>query len=171
MMPTPDIYSVHNPFPPDDVDRRAIWDMLVARDIAAFVAQDWPAHASDFDPQGFFGINAGGSLDPDAWAASYPDMTSYSAQWLGFAQATACKAYAEDIGLAHLRASHLHQIDICADMAVAKKKFNGHIALADGTAERLLWQTVYICRRRDNRWWISGFVGFMANPADGQQGE
>src|SRR4029079_7073751 len=33
-----------NPFPPNDAARRAIWDMLVQRDIRAFVAGDWESH-------------------------------------------------------------------------------------------------------------------------------
>ena len=30
-----------NPFPASDPDRHAIWEMLVERDIQAFVAADW----------------------------------------------------------------------------------------------------------------------------------
>ena len=42
-----------NPFPPGDPDRHAIWNMLVARDIDAFVAADWSMVAGDFVRDGF----------------------------------------------------------------------------------------------------------------------
>ena len=35
-----------NPFPPADEARHQIWEMLVRRDIEAFVAGDWDAHFS-----------------------------------------------------------------------------------------------------------------------------
>ena len=37
-----------NPFNPIDPDRYQIWDMLVQRDIEAFIANDWEQVANDF---------------------------------------------------------------------------------------------------------------------------
>ena len=54
-----------NPFPTTDESRHAIWDMLVRRDIDAYVARDWDAHFEDFAPELFFGIDAAFSGDPD----------------------------------------------------------------------------------------------------------
>jgi hypothetical protein len=41
-----------NPFP-EKTDRWAIWDMLVDRDIRAFVAVDWDMVADDFIEENF----------------------------------------------------------------------------------------------------------------------
>jgi hypothetical protein len=56
-----------NPFPVDDADRHEPWELLVRRDIDAFVARDWKRHEVDFLPGLFFGINARKSLSPEAW--------------------------------------------------------------------------------------------------------
>ena len=56
-----------NPFPAADPDRRAIWEMLVTRDIDAFLGQDWSMVEGDFVAEGFLGINAHGSDIPDSW--------------------------------------------------------------------------------------------------------
>ena len=50
-----------NPF--TDPDRRAIWEMLVPRDIDAFVSADWNAVAGDFVSANFTGIS--GNFQPD----------------------------------------------------------------------------------------------------------
>ena len=38
----------HNPFPAADTARHSIWEMLVTRDIDAFLAADWSMVAGDF---------------------------------------------------------------------------------------------------------------------------
>ena len=53
-----------NPF--TDPDRRAIWDMLVPRDIDAFVSADWDAVAGDFVAANFTGISGNFQPDPQA---------------------------------------------------------------------------------------------------------
>ena len=53
-----------NPFP-NDPDRHAIWEMLVERDIRAFVAQDWDMVADDFTSEGFMGIDGRSLSNPD----------------------------------------------------------------------------------------------------------
>ena len=59
------------------------------------------------------------------------------------------------------RATDLGVIEISGNRALARKKFNGVIARADGGDDRLDWQTLYICAKRDGRWKITSFVGYM----------
>lgn len=150
-----------NPFP-DDPDRSAIWDMLVPRDIAAFVACDWGLVADDFIAQGFSGLNAQKSPNPDDWTLAFPTLDAYRSEWLRQAAAAAAIAYAEDLETAIHRATRLERIEITGDAAVAHKKFDGTVRLADGGDDRLNWQTLYLCRRDAGRWKIAGFVGYMA---------
>ena len=42
-----------NPFPVSEAARHAIWEMLVPRDIDAFLAADWSLVAGDFVEDGF----------------------------------------------------------------------------------------------------------------------
>ena len=43
-----------NPFNKNDPDRYQIWEMLVKRDIEAFINSDWEAVAKDFIEEGRF---------------------------------------------------------------------------------------------------------------------
>jgi hypothetical protein len=156
-----------NPFPAGDADRRAIWEMLVLRDIDAFLAGDWRHVAGDFLRDGFLGLHAQGSDIPDSWRIAFPDLDAYRDEWLRQARATRATAFAEDPRAAIFRATTLRDIDIAGDRAVARKKFDGAIARADGGVERLNWQTLYFCRRARGRWRISGFVGYLPHPMGG----
>lgn len=153
-----------NPFSIADVDRHELWEMLVRRDITAFAAQDWTLHEVDFLKDEFFGVNSGSSGNPNSWTAAFGDLNSYAANWVAFAKQTAETEYAEDPVQAHFRATTLRDIEINGAFAIAHKKFDGTIALADGGVEILNWQTIYFCRRRSGRWYISGFVGYLPNP-------
>lgn len=153
-----------NPFPPGDPDRHAIWTMLVARDIDAFVAADWSMVAVDFVAEGFLGLDARRSDQPDSWRIAFPTVDAYRAEWLRQAQATRATAYAEPLRAAILRATTLRDIEIAGDSAVAHKKFDGTIRRADGGADVLSWQTLYFCRRIAGTWRISGFVGYLPHP-------
>lgn len=150
-----------NPFM-NDPDREQIWDMLVKRDISAFLNQDWAMVADDFDEVRFLGIHAHGERDPDKWDATFNTLTSYRDEWLRQAAETASTKYAEPLEEALYRATNLSVIDITGDVAVARKKFDGTIAKADGSQDRLNWQTLYFCRKNDGKWKITGFVGYMA---------
>ena len=55
-------------------------------------------------------------------------------------------------------------LTVDGDRAVLHKKFNGQVAKADGTFDKLNWQTLYFCRRVGPRWKIAGFVGYMPHP-------
>ena len=152
--------QVSNPFQ-GDADRSAIWDMLVRRDIAAFVAADWGMVAEDFDEDRFLGIHAHFSADPDHWTAAFTTIDSYRDEWLRQEADSADTDYAEPLAPAILRSTDLSSIDVDGDIAVARKKFDGTIEKADGNADRLNWQTLYFCRRVRGRWKITGFVGYL----------
>ena len=62
------------------------------------------------------------------------------------------------------RVTNMRDIDVDGDRAVLHKKFNGSVAKADGTADKLNWQTLYFCRRVGASWKIAGFVGYMPHP-------
>ena len=152
--------GVANPFL-EDPDRGAIWSMLVERDIDAFLARDWSRVEDDFIADGFLGIDAGRSPDPDSWRIGFPTLDAYRDEWLRQAAATAATVYADDVRSAIHRATTLSQIDIAGNVAVAHKKFDGSIRKRDGTADVLHWQTLYFCRRVGVAWKLTGFVGYM----------
>ncbi len=151
-----------NPFA-GDRDREQIWEMLVRRDIEAFVTENWSLVADDFDEPRFLGIHAHGESDPDKWNAAFPTLTAYRDEWLRQAAESAATEYAESLADGVFRATRLNVIDINGDVAIARKKFDGTIAKADGTHDGLNWQTLYFCRRHGDRWRITGFVGYMVN--------
>ena len=152
-----------NPFP-RDADHAAIWTMRVARDIAAYVAADWSLVAEDFVTDGFVGIDAVKSGDPDGWRINFPTLAAYRDEWLRQARAGQQTAYAEDVEAAIHRATTLVQIDIAGEMAMAHKKFDGAIERADGTRDVLAWQTLYLCRKVAGVWKLAGFVGYLPFP-------
>lgn len=153
--------SAVNPFA-GDRDREQIWEMLVQRDIEAFVSQDWSLVADDFDEVRFLGIHAHNDRNPDKWDAGFPTLASYRDEWLRQAAESAAVEYAESLAEGIFRATDLSVIDITGDVALARKKFDGTIARKDGSVDRLNWQTLYFCRREKARWKITGFVGYMA---------
>ena len=146
-----------------DPERSAIWDMLVTRDIAAYVGQNWAMVAGDFIDDGFTGIHAHKSQNPDEWTLAFPTLAAYRDEWLRQAAESAATKFAEPLGEGIHRATSLDMIEVNGESAIAHKKFDGKIALADGSFDVLNWQTLYFCRRQDGRWKISGFVGYMAH--------
>jgi enamine deaminase RidA (YjgF/YER057c/UK114 family) len=151
----------HNPFPAD-ADRREIWDMLVRRDIGAFVAGDWSLTAPDFDEAAFFAVNGRASANPDTWRVTYASLDDYRDDWL--AQSRSTMAEFVDVEASLVEATTLRDIDINGDRAVAHKKFDGYVHRPDGTRQTLNWQTLYHCRRIDARWRIVGFTGYLPHP-------
>jgi hypothetical protein len=138
--------------------------MLVRRDIDAFLTQDWSMVESDFIADGFLGLHAQKSENPDTWRIAFPTLSAYRDEWLRQAAATAETKFAEPVRDGIFRATNLLHIDIAGDFAVAHKKFDGAIALADGGRDILNWQTLYFCRRHEGRWKLTGFVGYMPFP-------
>ncbi|ASP32666.1 hypothetical protein [Labrenzia sp. VG12] len=156
--------SQTNPFSSVDPDRAEIWDMLVMRDINAFVAADWSQVADDFDVSAFFGVDGGRAVNPDDWTLGFPDLETYKTEWLRQAADFAETEFAEDARAAIFEATDLSAIEVKGGRAIAHKKFDGSITKADGSVDRLLWQTLYFCVRKEGRWKICGFAGYLPNP-------
>jgi hypothetical protein len=156
--------STHNPFSQRDTNRREIWDMLMQRDFEAFVAADWSIVENDFWREGFCGIDARGSSDPDQWRINYPDVETYRDEWLRQARDFAVTELVDTTPLDFLfEACRLQEIEISGNHAAAHKKFSGTAITAEGAEIALHFQTFYTLVRRSNRWMISGFVGYMPN--------
>ncbi|WP_075292094.1 hypothetical protein [Pararhizobium arenae] len=153
-----------NPFPATDPDRREIWDMLVTRDIDAFLAADWNRVAGDFIETGFLAISGNKADNPDRWTLAFPDLAAYRDEWLRQAQDFARESFAEDPRTAIFTTTHLTEIEIASDTALVRKKFDGSILKADGTRDIMQWQTLYTCRRDGGRWKIAGFTGYLPYP-------
>ncbi len=152
-----------NPFPGDE-DRSTIWTMLVPRDIKAFVNADWSLVEGDFVAEDFMGINGNRTGNPDGWTISLPRLDLYRDEWLRQAHESQKVVYAEDPEAGIHRATSLTEIEITGDRAVAHKKFDGEIKLADGGVDRLNWQTLYFCRKVGGEWKLTGFVGYLPYP-------
>ncbi|MEX2542892.1 MAG: RidA family protein [Trueperaceae bacterium] len=159
--------NLENPFPAGDPDRRAIWEMLVERDIEAFVKRSWSTVEGDFVAEGFFGLDAGGRDRPDAWRLTFPSLASYRSAWLEQAEQMALAADPEAIRAGLANATVLRDIEISGDAALAHKKFDGTIGLKGGGSRSLRWQTLYYCRKVGAEWKIAGFVGYLPNPMGG----
>lgn len=153
-----------NPFPVTDSDRHAIWEMLVYRDIEAFLSRDWSMVSDDFISDEFFGTHAHFLSNPDGWRLSFPDLDSYRDEWLRQAEETANTEFAEDLRDALFRATVLRDIEINGARAIIHKKFDGSIKRPEGQAEPLQWQTLYFSAKREGRWKLTGFVGYLPNP-------
>ncbi|MFE3837425.1 hypothetical protein [Pseudogemmobacter sonorensis] len=154
-----------NPFPKGDPDRRAIWQMLVARDIDAWTSADWAAVAGDFIARNFTGVSGNFQPDPQGFTLAFPTLEAYRAEWLRQAEVfvadRAAGVFAGDPRAAIYAATRLEEIEITGDAALVRKKFDGRLPKADGTSDRMNWQTLYICRREDGGWKIAGFVGYL----------
>jgi len=160
--------SSSNPFT-NDPDRSQIWTMLVERDIAAYVAADWSMVEGDFVAREFMGIDGQKTDDPDSWRISFPNLEAYRDEWLRQAHEGQKQTYAEDVTAAIHRATSLTQIDITGERAIARKKFDGTIALANGAKDVLNWQTLYFCRKVEGTWKLTGFVGYLPYPLGSQR--
>lgn len=153
-----------NPFPSSDAARHAIWQMLVERDIDAFLTADWSKVAGDFVEDGFIGIDGKREASPDKWRLAFPSLTAYRDEWLRQAEDFAMQSFAEDPRNAIFTTTTLEDIEIEGDMALARKKFDGSLKKADGCVDILKWQTLYYCRLHEGQWKICGFTGYLPNP-------
>ena len=122
-----------NQFPATDPDRHAIWEMLVRRDIDAFLSADWEAVSSDFIEVGFMGIDGRLCANPDTWKLSFPDLGCYRDTWLGQARGISMDEMAADTRKALFDATTLRDIDVQGDSALLHKKFDGALVRRDGT--------------------------------------
>ncbi len=150
--------SPTNPFPAD-VDRFAIWDMLVLRDTDFFLSGDWSLVAADYTTENFLGIDAGLSLDPIGWRPAYPTVAAYrdaasAARW-------SATDFAEPLRPAWLRCQSLERIDIAGDAALAHKRIDGEILRRTGEPMELRWRSVFNLLRTAAGWKIAGFTGYL----------
>lgn len=154
-----------NPFPAEDADRHAIWQMLVPRDITAWASADWEMVADDFIAANFTGMSGNFQPDPQLFTLAFPDLAAYRAAWLADGQTfLADEASGKFLGdpRPHIfAATRLEDIEITGDAALVRKKFDGRLPRADGGFDRMNWQTLYICRRDQGRWKIAGFLGYL----------
>ncbi len=153
-----------NPFNRKDPDRYNIWEMLVERDIKAYVQNDWEKVADDYIEEGFMGIDAQFSGNPDTWNLSFPNLKLYGHYWLAQATIFSETEWEDDSQQKLLEATTLRDIDISEDNALVHKKIDGVIRKKNGRVERLNWQTLYRCRKMYGQWKIAGFTGFLPNP-------
>lgn len=153
-----------NPFAETDSARHSIWEMLVTRDIDAFLAADWSRVADDFVEDGFLGINASRDANPDNWRLSFPSLAAYRDEWLRQAKDFQNQQFAEDPRHAIFTTTTLEEIEVEGETALVRKKFDGGIRRADGGFDVMKWQTLYYCRLHQGSWKISGFTGYMPNP-------
>jgi hypothetical protein len=150
-----------NPFDRDkEPDRHYIWQRLVLADCEAFATGDWAAIERDFDSDAFEGIRCSLSLNPDDWTVAFPDLTSYRDSWLRASTEFRAKKFATGSHLEALLArTHLDEIDIVGERAIAHKKFFGEVELADGSKLADRRQTLFRLRRHGGVWKIVGFFG------------
>lgn len=151
----------NNPFPPSDTDRHYLWEMLVNRDIKAFVLQDWSMVASDFISEGFMGIDAGKNDNVDKWQLKYPNLEAYKNEWLSQADDFSKLALTEDKEDAFHRVTEMQDIEIRDDVALLHKKFSGSFKKMDGGEIPTNWRTLYRCHKVNGTWKIAGFTGYM----------
>ena len=156
-------YDSCNPFPLSDVDRHEIWEILVHRDVTAFVEADWLKVADDFDSESFVGYS--GSSNPDHWTIAFPSLEAYRTEWERQAvEFQEMKLVGEDTKTFLFKASLLRDIDIHGNAAMAHKKINGRALTTEGLEVVRKWQTVYWLRRVAGRWRVTGFLGYLPNP-------
>lgn len=150
-----------NPFEAD-ADRAQIWEMLVERDIHAYVASDWSQVAGDFLPDEFVAVNGRGRSNPDSWRLGFPALNDYRDSWVGNGQRL--REEVPDLEAGLYDATTLRDIEIEGGRAIAHKKFDGQLRRHDGSLVQLRAQTLYLCKQVEERWRIQGFVGYLPNP-------
>lgn len=150
-----------NPFISTDSDKAAIWEMLVTRDIDAFIKNDWSIVENDFIEEGFMGIDGKHQPDPDNWKLSFPNLQAYKTEWLNQANAFQKTEWSTDPKAMLLQATHLDLIEIQEGTALAHKKFAGSLKKANGDNLPMNWQTLYHCRKVQDNWKLNGFTGYI----------
>jgi hypothetical protein len=141
-------------------DRNQIWQRLVAADCEAFATSNWSMIENDFDAEVFEGIRCAHSTNPDDWKIAFRDLPSYRDSWLAAAREFRDKKFATVTQLEALLArTHLEEIEIHGDRALAHKKFFGNVQYEDGSILADRRQTVFRLHRRRGQWKIVGFFG------------
>ena len=110
--------QVEHRLDPGDADRHALWEMLVRRDIDAFISQDWSMVEDDFVASSFFGMHAHFLSNADAWRLQFPRLEVYRDEWLRQAKETAATKFAEPLREALFRVTNMRDIDVDGHRAV-----------------------------------------------------
>lgn len=152
---------IKNPFEDKNPNYAALWEMLVRRDIKAFVEGDWSQVEHDFLSDKFYGINARFSPDPRQWKLDFSLLSDYQERWLNQSYESKNKSYAESLELGIHKATKLEKFEIKSNKAAVWKKFNGKIKLTNGIHDILHWQTIYFCELLKKDWKITGFIGYL----------
>jgi enamine deaminase RidA (YjgF/YER057c/UK114 family) len=150
-----------NPFEGTDKDRAAIWEMLVARDIRAFVTEDWSLTESDFIGEGFLGIDGRHTNNPDGWKLAFAGLDSYREEWLRQAAAFRVSNDEQYAEFQLHQVTILRDIEISGETALAHKKFIWDAQREKGDQVPANWQSIYYCRRVNGVWKIAGFTGYL----------
>lgn len=140
-------------------DERQIHEILIDRDIEAFVAGDWSATAADFDEAAFVGYSgADGTV-----RLQFPTLDSYRESWLSQAAELAAGPGREALAAQLGAAQRISRIEIAGNRALAVKIFDGTIDVAGGEWRTLQWSTYYFLRldSAPRRWLITGFMGYL----------
>jgi hypothetical protein len=153
-----------NPFDPaKNPDRYEIWQCIVARDCEAFAVGDWSMIEADFDFETFEGIRCFKSTNPDDWRLVYGSAEGYRDAWIKMSAEFRAKRFLgrtpRDAIYARTR---LLDIEIVGTRAICHKKFTGDLPMEDGTVHTGSSQTIYRLLKRNGRWKIVGFVGYLA---------
>lgn len=145
-----------------DPERAALWEMLVARDNEAFVAEDWGPVADDFWEERFEGISANGSSDPAAWTLGYPTLDAYRRDWLRMAAEFLRTPLADGdhLGLLYAMTS-LDRFEFDGDRLLVWKRFRAEAPLEGGADLSIAMQSIFRLHRDGGRWRIVGFVGYL----------
>lgn len=154
-----------NPFLQKDMDRRAIWEMLVPRDIDAFIGANWDLVSDDFIASNFTGFSGNFQSDPQGFTLAFPRLEAYRDEWIRqaekFKQAYEAGVFLDDPRKSIFTATCLEEIEINGDSALVRKKFDGGLRKSDGGFDRMNWQTLYVCRYQAGQWKIAGFIGYL----------
>jgi enamine deaminase RidA (YjgF/YER057c/UK114 family) len=117
--------------------------------------------AGDFIETEFWGIDAGFNPNPDTWKLGFSNLDSYRSEWLRQAREFPASHAEHDPHAALLALVSLREIEINGDRALARKTFDGSLAVLCGEPLALRWQTHYYCRRVNGHWRIVGFTGYL----------
>lgn len=153
-----------NPFP-QDPDRKEIWDILVRRDIEAFLNQEWSLCSNDFYAEDFWGLDGCHSQHPDHWRIGFPDLDSYREVWV-----SQSREFQKIDLLGLTKEEFLYQITVLRDIeiqgsrAVAHKRFHGEGQKVGGGKIEVSWQTLYFFKKMDGHWKVTGVIGYLPNP-------
>jgi AraC-like DNA-binding protein len=150
---------VANPFLPG-TDHHEFWEMLVHRDVEAFMARDWQALKRDFIEEGFIGVDGRRLTSIDSWRLTFPNLEAYGREWRKQA-ANYARRFRRGLREALYAAMKISSVEITGEVALVHRKFDGKLTAAGRQRVNLQWQTLYLCRKRAGRWKIASFVGYL----------